>query len=263
MREILARLPEKDRPPEFPAKIRADIIAAIQERRMNADDINQQLKAELKAWLLRSEELIEPYAGSVLVTVMQKKHYCEPVALLVLDIVDSTKHVLDVGDTVFSSVIGVINQKFKRHAAASDMLFLKCTGDGFLAVYNSASSALAVASAFLETPVHKDLHVNIADLHVRIAINWGAVKRRPDGDVLGREVHRVCRVEGVKNEDRTNADKDALDLPLYNRIIVTRQFLEQLDEAGRMKFTPAGSFRLKGFEERSDLWIMHSGKGSM
>lgn len=73
--------------------------------------------------------------------------------------------------------------------------------------------------------------------------------------MLGTEVHKVCRIEGVKTDDLLEPimEKDAF--PLEDRILISTQGLEQLHENDRVKFTPAGNFRLKGFDELYALWV--------
>jgi class 3 adenylate cyclase len=127
---------------------------------------------------------------------------------------------------------------------------MKSTGDGFLAVYAKMSAAFSLASAFLETHTYQDIRI-------RMALHWGTVKIGPDGDVLGREVHRIYRVEGVNAEDRIDLTEDNNVLPNSERILVTAQGLKQLNVSARTRFKPAGTFRLKGFAESCKLWVLH------
>ena len=40
-------------------------------------------------------------------------------------------------------------KRIKQHPSASELIFLKCTGDGFLAVFSSMPAALATAESLL------------------------------------------------------------------------------------------------------------------
>jgi class 3 adenylate cyclase len=134
---------------------------------------------------------------------------------------------------------------------SSKLIFLKCTGDGFLSVFESVPAAFALASTFLETPVHPSIQV-------RMALHWGTVKTGPKGDVLGKEVHRACRIEGVKKEDVVEPALHHEVLPDADRILLTSQGLARLTDADRARCRPIGKFRLKGFNELCELWLCSS-----
>lgn len=186
-------------------------------------------------------------AGTIMYSLIQLPAKKE-VALFVLDVVGSTQHIVSMGDTYFGTVIGNIFSKVKAHPAASQLIFLKGTGDGFLAVFHSIAAAFSVASSFLKTQVHPLIRV-------RMALHWGTVKTGPNGDVIGTEVHKVCRIEGLKKADQIALPVDKEPFPIGERILITQQGLEQLNDSDRSKFRPAGTFRLKGFNESCELWV--------
>lgn len=173
-------------------------------------------------------------------------------ALLVLDLVQSTHLICDSGDTLFSSLIGRIHRVFKKHESASELLFLKCNGDGSLAAYSTVPAAFSVASTFLEK-------ITFKDVEFRTAIHWGRVKAGPGGDPLGAEVHRVFRMEALKKNDMVEAAAHATLLPRSGRILVSKQAWERMDPAKRALFNPVGTFRLKGFDEPCKLWVATAG----
>ena len=143
-------------------------------------------------------------------------------------------YILEMGDTRFGTLIGQIFRRIKQHSSASELIFLKCTGDGFLAVYHSMGAALATAESLLTGPIP-------SQVRIRMALHWGAVKTGPDGDVLGTEVHKVCRMEGVKSEDLLEPVMDKGAFPLENRILISSQGLAQLTDAQRSTFDPVGN----------------------
>ena len=170
------------------------------------------------------------------------------VALFLLDFVGSTQYILDKGDTDFSTLIGTTLRRVKKHSSASELIFLKSTGDGFLAVYPTVSSAFSLALTFLVKPVHPDVHV-------RMALHWGAVKTGPDGDVLGTEVRRVFRIEKVSLKDQIEPAGESF--PTDNRILVTKPVLEHLDVPVRARFRFAGKFQLSQHPEVCcELWVL-------
>ncbi len=192
-----------------------------------------------------------PVSGNVIYsTGMGKAVSNQEVALFVIDLVQSTQFVLHFGDTYFSTLIGNMYKTASHHEAASDLIFMKSTGDGLLAAFHQMRSAFSLASTFLDTPPS-------GDIRLRIALHWGTVKFGPEGDVLGKEVHRVCRIEGIQSDARLVSKNTDTPLPEADRILVTEQGIQQLDAAVRKHFAPIGTFRLKGFADSTALWMMH------
>lgn len=189
-----------------------------------------------------------PSAGAVVYSTITPTKQ-EAVALLIMDLEQSTQYVLNKGDTSFSTLIGNMYRRVKIHASALELIFLKCTGDGFLLVFQTMPAAFLLAASFLEKPIH-------ADMKIRMALHWGHVKTGPDGDVLGVEVHRVSRIESVKIQDRIEPVNLSAPFPEANRILITRQGLERLPGSYQTSFQPGGKFRLKGFEDPCELWIL-------
>jgi serine/threonine-protein kinase len=184
----------------------------------------------------------------MLYSVMQPSSSRE-VALLVVDVVQSSEYIREFGDTYFSNLISSIYQQIKNHYLASDLVFLKTTGDGFLAVFHTIETAFLIASDLLNNPLHDNVSL-------RIAMHWGSVKTGPDGDVLGVEVHRVFRVESVQSEDLAEESRDdMIALPRSNRILATPAALQQMNATDRLEFQLAGKFHLKGFDTLCELWV--------
>lgn len=170
----------------------------------------------------------------------------QDVALLVLDLKESSEYLHEVGDTYFSNLIGNIYKIARSHPSASDLNFLKSTGDGFLAVFHSTSAALSLAAAFLHHPALP------SKTHLRMAIHWGSVKTGPEGDVLGVEVHKVFRIENVQQQDQVDKNNP---FPAADRILITSQALMSLNAVEQSRFRYAGTFQIKGFDEFCPLWI--------
>lgn len=171
-------------------------------------------------------------------------------ALFLLDFVESTQYILDKGDTDFSTLIGATLRRVRKHASSSELIFLKSTGDGFLAVYPAVSSALSLALTFLEKPVHPDVHI-------RMALHWGTVNTGPDGDVLGSEVRRVFRIEKISLQDQVKSAAAGKSFPADNRILATRPVLEHLDPSARARFQFAGEFQIDQLREACcELWVL-------
>ena len=173
------------------------------------------------------------------------------VALLVLDVAGSTQHVVNMGDSRFMEVIQEICNRVKHHPFASDLVLLKGTGDGFVALFHTVEIALSVAKSFLEMPAHPDIHV-------RMGLHWGGVKITLQNDVIGMELHKAARLEGIQMSDRVAAPNEpAADFPMTERILLTEQAMQELPDLLRKQCRPVGLFRLKDLEETAHLWVWH------
>jgi class 3 adenylate cyclase len=166
----------------------------------------------------------------------------QEVALLLLDIVGSTKLILKQGDTAFSTLIGGLFRQVRKHAASSELVLLKSTGDGYLAVFQSASAAFALAKTYLEQPLQPTIHF-------KIALHWGMVNIGPNGDVLGTEVRRVFRIEQLQKEDRIESNGSAVsdfstNFSTNDCVIATKSAIDQLSRPEQQQFQSAGIFRL-------------------
>ncbi|MDY0094537.1 MAG: protein kinase [Candidatus Vecturithrix sp.] len=224
-------------------ELRNALMQAFQEVHIVMPESQQPLPQPRKN---SPPEANTPVVGAVVYSSFTAAKRTE-VALCMVDLEQSTQYVLDKGDTSFSTLIGNMYRRIKNHTSALDLIFLKCTGDGFLLVFQTMSAAFSLAVSFLELPVH-------AEVRVRIGLHWGYVRSGPDGDVLGTEVSRVARIEEVKREDRIARPEHPLLLPEANRILISKAGLSQLPLSLQSQFNSLGIFRLQGFAEPSELW---------
>ncbi len=164
-------------------------------------------------------------------------------AMLLVDIVRSTQMVQDLGDTGFVDHLQKLRNAVR---GAVDLRIVKGTGDGFLAVFTAASSALAAARA-LRSAVDDPAEV-------RVVVHWGPVRMSAE-DVIGSEVHRLFRIESVGEQDRVDGPPSWDALPLAGRVAISRAALAALPEGARAGFRRAGAFRLKGFDEPEEIWV--------
>ncbi|MBF0544469.1 MAG: protein kinase [Candidatus Riflebacteria bacterium] len=164
------------------------------------------------------------------------------VALLVLDLANSTHLVNIRGTNFFTEIVNSFNNLFRNHESRTGLKFLKGTGDGFFAIYRKVDDALLVGRALLAEAAKNDVQI-------RIAMNWGSVTIASDGDFLGREVHRLFRIEGLKESDRVS--KTQVIFPPHGRILVTKAVVERTSSV----FQNLGFFRLKGFEEPWEIFL--------
>ena len=166
--------------------------------------------------------------------------------MLLVDIIRSTRLVLDLGDTNFVDHLHGIRNALRGSSAR----VLKGTGDGYLAVYDTVAAALGAA---------RTLRAEVREPeHLRLVIHSGPV-RLGETDVFGSEVHRLFRLEAIEAADRTDAGGSA---PLRaGRITISRAALARLPEPARADFSRAGAFRLKGFDTPEEVWVEVDGHG--
>ncbi len=235
-------------PPVSPEPVEPKKAAGsrIKEEAVPSDFLNADWQESLQLPDLAQHDL-SAQAGSFFYSIIHQASR-KKVALLVLDLRESSEYLREVGDTYFSNIIGTIYKRVKNHDSALELIFLKSTGDGFLAVFNTAPAAFALASSFLATPIHPGIQV-------RMALHWGPVKSGPAGDVLGVEVHRVFRMESVQMKDQIDSSTPKTSLPISNRIVVSRYALDRLSPAEHAQFSYAGKFLLKGFDDLCELWV--------
>lgn len=173
------------------------------------------------------------------------------VAMLLVDIVRSTRLIQDIGDTGFVDHLQTLRSALR---SSQHLRIIKGTGDGYLAVYDTVEHALAAAHGLRGALARPG--------HLRLVIHHGPV-RISDSDVLGSEVHRIFRIEALGESDRTDllpvdgetTAPDAVTLPIAGRITLSQSALDALPAPARAAFRPLGAFRLRGFDTPETIWI--------
>jgi class 3 adenylate cyclase len=182
------------------------------------------------------------------------------VAMLLVDIVRSTRLVLDIGDTGFVDHLHTLRSVLR---GSPSLRFIKGTGDGYLAVYDTVERALAAARELLAA-IHEPSNL-------RLVIHCGPV-RISEQDVLGSEVHRIFRIEALGESDRTHAqptitdstnsadrtastEQSSITLPVAGRITLSDAARAALPAPARAEFRPIGRFHLRGFDDPETIWI--------
>ena len=138
------------------------------------------------------------------------------------DIVASTATGERIGDAAWHDVLVAHNARLREELSVFRGREVKTTGDGFLAVFDSATRAVKCAAAMVKS-------ARAMDLPIRIGVNTGEVEF-VGGDVRGIAVHAAARML-----DKAGAD-EVLISP------TTRDLLEGSD----LVLEEAGTFALKG-----------------
>ncbi|EDM77663.1 protein kinase [Plesiocystis pacifica SIR-1] len=166
------------------------------------------------------------------------------VAMLLVDMVKSTRMVQDLGDTHFVERLDLLEEALREVSAPR---VLKGTGDGFLAVYDSVARAIAASDS---------LRAGFSDPPLRLNVHLGAV-RLAANDALGSEVHRLFRMEAVSEEDRLGARPGPGEpqLPAQNRLVISRAAWTALPPETRERFVALGDFELESFDDPVSLYL--------
>ncbi|MBI2301975.1 MAG: FHA domain-containing protein [Armatimonadetes bacterium] len=140
------------------------------------------------------EEQLYSSQGSIVVppsSVFQSREE----ALLVVDIVGSSALVAR-NETQLIKIVAVLGQALERDLRQETQPFLKCTGDGFLACFGSADSALRGA-ARIRAQAARAMDVPLCS---SVALHWGETRHTADGDRGGRDVHAVFALEALRHD---------------------------------------------------------------
>lgn len=163
-------------------------------------------------------------------------------AMLVIDVVGSTRFLHDRGDTAFSDFIAQLIRACRTHTSSADLQHLKCIGDGVFCCYGSVDSAIDMGRDIVE--IVKGSGVP----HLRRVVHYGRLRHGPDGERLGLEVHHLFRIEAASN--------DALPAAPF---VVSSAARDKLAEVRRAHLVHAGAFQLTGFADAADLWLYREG----
>ena len=120
-------------------------------------------------------------------------------ALLMTDIVDSTKMVSAIGDQAWSHVIQWHDRRLQDLIAAGSGRVVSNTGDGFLAVFGDELAAVQCAVEIQKALEGHRRQAGYAP-KVRIGVNSGEITRDKEG-IAGLEVHKTARVASAAGAD--------------------------------------------------------------
>jgi class 3 adenylate cyclase len=150
------------------------------------------------------------------------------------DIVASTATMERIGDDAWRDLLSAHNERLRDDLNVFRGREVATTGDGFLAVFDSASRAVEGAHAMSRT-------AKAMGLPIRVGVHTGEVEFI-GGNVRGVAVHTAQRVMSQAGP---------------NEVLVSSTTADLLHGAG-MRFSVAGTFRLKGLEGRRRLFRLEA-----
>lgn len=149
-------------------------------------------------------------------------------ALLITDIIDSSGWVIRLGDRRWLALLGAHDRVIQDLVQARGGRTIKHLGDGLIAVFTSASDAVACAQDAARA-------VSRLSLQIRCGVHAGEVSVRGD-DVFGLTVHTASRLAAASRPG------EVLVSPIVRNL--TNGAGPRFEDAGNYQFKGLGKWRL-------------------
>lgn len=146
------------------------------------------------------------------------------------DIVDSTSTLERIGDEAWHSLLLTHNARLRDELNVYRGREVKTTGDGFLAIFDSATRAVRCAAAMTRS-------ARSMQLHIRVGVHTGEVEFS-GGDARGIAVHAAARIVALAGTDE---------------VLVSSTTSELLEGSG-LTLEDAGTHELKGLSGRRQVF---------
>jgi class 3 adenylate cyclase len=151
-------------------------------------------------------------------------------SVLITDIVDSTKRAVELGPARWRDTVANHNRSAERVIDANRGRLIKTTGDGVIAVFDSAERAVRAARSIR-------IAVEALGLRIRAAVHSGELEVTDD-DVRGIAVHTAARILNVAGPGEILASATLMDLV----------------DGADLTFEDAGTHQLKGLKGARQLY---------
>jgi class 3 adenylate cyclase len=174
---------------------RGDRVVPFQSGRYLADHIVGARFVELPAddhavWFGARDVYLDAMQEFLTGTRPNANHSRRLATVLFTDIVDSTMHAERVGDAAWRDVLDRHDDLCHIEIGVCGGRWIKSTGDGLLATFDSPSRAVRCAWA-LSDRIRSELGIEI-----RAGLHTGEIETRGD-DVAGMTVHQAARIQGL------------------------------------------------------------------
>jgi class 3 adenylate cyclase len=158
------------------------------------------------AWVVGDEAwvIIEWTSGRVATTVLEGPGQRVLATVLFTDIVDSTATLERVGDRGWQELLRQHNLRLRDDLNVFHGREVKTTGDGFLAVFDSATNAVRCGAAMSRS-------AHGIGLSIRVGIHTGEIEYVGD-DARGVAVHAAARVMSLAGSDEVLVSSTTRDL---------------------------------------------------
>lgn len=152
--------------------------------------------------------------------------------VLMTDIVDSTATAARLGDGLWNQRLAAHNRVVRQELHRYRGREINTTGDGFIALFESAGAALRCALAIRDA-------VRDEGLEIRAGVHTGEVDLVAD-DVHGIAVHATARIMGLAGASQ----------------VLSSAVTRMLADTSGLAFTDAGRHELKGLEQPLDVFAV-------
>ncbi len=169
-------------------------------------------------------------------------------AMMVVDLAASSALVRR-DDVTFAQLVSLLGQVLVRAMRSDEHGFLKGTGDGFLACFSDAGSALAsVVELGRRVETTSPVRARLS-----FALHWGTSYRTTVGDRAGRDVHGVFGLEALRREVPVLQDW-AAGTGGSSLVLMTEDFLRQLPPAQQATASSLGRRTLRGMDREVEVY---------
>jgi len=170
-------------------------------------------------------------------------------AVLVVDLVDSTRLATHYGDVIAMNARNAIKERTLAVAEPHGLTFAEDTGDGYFMTFPSVSGAVQTAVALLRDL--RDRPPNLSPgppLEARVGISYGQILLDTRASRHGAAINKAFRIEGLSRDSFAQLEgESALDkIPDRNRIFLDEEAAQEIRLVD-VPLRPIGFCRLKGF----------------
>lgn len=160
------------------------------------------------------------------------------VTVLFTDVQDSTELRVKRGDETAHQILRTQDELIRQQVSAHGGREVKGMGDGIMAAFGSARRAVVCAAGIQRALEEHNRQNRDAEVAVRIGLNSGEVNREA-GDLFGAAVNAAARVAAKAKG---------------GEILVSSVVRQLAGKVPEVSFVDRGRFRLKGFDERWQLF---------
>ncbi len=170
-------------------------------------------------------------------------------AVLVIDLVDSTKLATHYGESPAMRARNFLEQKMLDKANARGVTSVESTGDGCMSTFPSVAEATRTAVALRRRLQHAPPELSSGGpLEIRAAVTYGEILIDARGKRHGTEINKAFRLMGVARDAFVAVAGEAqmAEIPDRNRIFLDEDAANELQSSG-VALGQVGVCRLKGF----------------
>lgn len=170
-------------------------------------------------------------------------------AVLVVDLVDSTKLATHYGEGMAMRARNFLEEKTLEKAKAREVTFVETTGDGCLSMFPSVAAAVRTAEALVRRLERSPAELSPqSPLGIRAAVTFGEILLDRNGKRHGTAINKAFRLMSVQSDAFVAVEGEArMDaIPALNRIFLDEDAANEIG-AGGADLRQVGVCRLKGF----------------